>query len=146
MSIPPGPEGERPEQGPPYGQQPYGQAGYGYGPPAPRNGTGTAALVTGVIGLVMALAGFLLITLLVGIGLGIAAIVTGVIGRRRAARGEATNSGVAVAGIVLGVLAILACVAWLVFFGFALARASDCFTLPADEQQQCVIDTFRGTR
>ena len=38
---------------------------------------------------------------------GLAAIVLGVLGRGRAKRGEATNGGMALAGIVLGVLGLL---------------------------------------
>jgi hypothetical protein len=70
------------------------------GPPArPRNGFGTAALVTGIIGLVLAV-------LVIGLPFGVAAVVLGVIGLRLAGRGEATNRGVAIGGIVTGILAI----------------------------------------
>ena len=49
----------------------------------------------------------LLGVVLVGALFGLAAIVLGVIGRSRARRGEATNGGMALAGIILGVLGIL---------------------------------------
>ena len=54
------------------------------GSPAPRNGMGTAALVLGIVGLVLALP-------IIGLLPGIVAIVLGIIGVRRANRGEATN-------------------------------------------------------
>ena len=42
-----------------------------------------------------------------GIILGIVAVILGFVARGRVKRGEATNGGVAVAGIVLGILAII---------------------------------------
>ena len=64
-----------------------------------RNGIGTAALVFGVLG-------FLLAIVVVGGLLGIVAIVLGIIGLSRVRRGEATNRGSAIAGIALGVIAV----------------------------------------
>jgi len=97
-------------QGQPYGQQPYppqpqgqayGQQPYGsmppppYNPyPAPQSGNGlaVAALVCGLVGL-----------LIFNIILGPLAIVFGAIGRGRANRG-ASGGGMALAGIILGVV------------------------------------------
>jgi hypothetical protein len=85
-------------------------AGTGYGAPPPygapgggsptRNGTGTAALVLGIIGLVLSL-------FLIGGLIGIVAVILGVVGRRLAKRGEAANPGVALSGLILGIVAIL---------------------------------------
>jgi len=66
-----------------------------------RNGLGTAALVVGVIALLTS-------WLIFGGLLGIVAIILGVIGLGRVKRHEATNRGSAIAGIVLGVLGLLA--------------------------------------
>jgi Domain of unknown function (DUF4190) len=66
----------------------------------PRNGMGTAALILGVIGLVLAV-------VVIGGLLGLVAVVLGIVGLGRARRGEATNRGVAVAGIVTGALAVV---------------------------------------
>jgi hypothetical protein len=68
----------------------------------PRNGLGVAALIVGVCALIgsFSIAG--------GIVLGIVAVILGFVGRGRVRRGEATNGGVATAGIVLGVLGIIA--------------------------------------
>ncbi|MFD8555503.1 DUF4190 domain-containing protein [Streptomyces fradiae] len=74
-------------------------------PPAqPRNGLGTAALVLGIIGTVVAL-----IPLLFWLGaiLGVIALILGAVGMGRAKRGDATNRGVAIAGTVLGVVALI---------------------------------------
>ena len=42
-----------------------------------------------------------------GLVLGVVAIILGVLGLQRARRGEATNGGIAIAGIVLGILSII---------------------------------------
>lgn len=88
---------------PPYGQPPYATPGYGLpyqGVPAPRNGMGTAALVLGIIGVVLCWNP-------VGIILGILAVIFGGVGLGRAKRGEATNRGAAMAGLVLGIVAVV---------------------------------------
>lgn len=106
MSQPP-PSQPPPSQPPasPYeapGQPAYG-APYdsGYGPAAPRNGMGTAALVLGIIGLV------LFWTVVLGVILGVLALIFGIIGRKRATRHEASNGGVALAGAILGGVALV---------------------------------------
>lgn len=117
-SYPPPPENpeQRPGHGQPddpnqgYGQPAYpnqgygapGQPGYGYGEPArkPSNGMGWAALVLGILALLTGL-------FLIGALFGLIAIILGVIARGKVKRGEATNGGAAIAGIVLGVLGIL---------------------------------------
>jgi hypothetical protein len=67
----------------------------------PRNGFGVAALVLGIVAVVGCALNF------IAVGLGVAAIVLGVLGRNRAARGEATNGGMALAGLILGVTGAL---------------------------------------
>jgi hypothetical protein len=64
-----------------------------------RNGLGVASLACGLIGILLGQVPFLFL----GSGaLGILAIVFGIIGIRRAARGEASNRGIAVTGLVTG--------------------------------------------
>lgn len=92
---------------PPPPPQPY--AGYTPPPAGPKNGLGTAALVTAIVSLPAAL------SVVGGFLLGIAAIVLGFLGYRRAKRGEATNGGIAIAGIVLGVLGIVLSAAVIAF-------------------------------
>lgn len=91
-----------------YGYPAYpGYPGYGYGHPgwtgmgAPLNGFGTTALVLGIVSVVL----FCLWGL--GIVLGILALVFGFLGRGRAKRGQATNGGQALAGIILGAVGIV---------------------------------------
>jgi Domain of unknown function (DUF4190) len=72
--------------------------------PRPRNGIGAAALVIGVVSLVLAI--LVIFFPIAGI-LGIVAVVLGLVGMRRVSRGEATNRGQAVAGLVTGLVGIL---------------------------------------
>jgi hypothetical protein len=85
--------------GQPLPSYPAGPAGYGGWPgmqPMPDNGLGTASLVTGIISAI----GFCVAP--VALVMGVLAIVFGSIGRARVGRGEATNGGQALAGIICG--------------------------------------------
>jgi Domain of unknown function (DUF4190) len=86
-----------------YGQGPgYGQGlGYGAPPAPPRNGFGIAALVLGLLALVLSW------TIIGGIVFGILALIFGLLGRARAKRGESTNGGLSLAGVVLGIIGAL---------------------------------------
>jgi hypothetical protein len=99
------PGGYPPGGYPPPPQQPYG--GYQPPPTGPRNGLGVAALVLAILGLVFCW------TVIGGIMLGIVAVIIGIVGRGRAKRGEATNGGVALAGALLGVLAVIVSVVFI---------------------------------
>jgi hypothetical protein len=101
------PYGQQPYGQQPYGQQLYGQQPYGqYGYPQPQqqasNGLAIASLVCGI-------AGFLVF----GVVLGPLAVIFGAIGLSRANRG-ASGRGMAIAGLVLGVLATVIAIVLLV--------------------------------
>ncbi|HEY0559490.1 MAG TPA: DUF4190 domain-containing protein [Frankiaceae bacterium] len=66
-----------------------------------RNGFGVAALVLGILSIV----GFFLSW--IALILGVLAIVFGVLGRKRAQNREATNGGMATAGLVMGVVGVV---------------------------------------
>ncbi|RLU96629.1 hypothetical protein CTZ27_16540 [Streptomyces griseocarneus] len=104
----------------PGGQAPYGQGGFvpgsygypagaypnGWPPHAPNgpsagNGLGVAALVLGIVGTVLSP------TVLLGVVLGILAVVFGGIGRSKVRNGEADNGGQALAGLILGGVALV---------------------------------------
>ncbi|MFG2136310.1 DUF4190 domain-containing protein [Streptomyces sp. NPDC048650] len=70
-------------------------------PARPANGFGTAALVVGIAGALLG------VSVVPGFLLGGLAIALGTVGRARQGRGEATNGRAAVAGIVLGGVALL---------------------------------------
>jgi hypothetical protein len=94
--------GQQPGQYPT--QQPGQYPAAGYPAARRRNGMGTAALVLGVVGLVLVL---LLLFSPIGAFLGLLAVLFGILGLMRANRGEADNRGQAVAGLVTGGLALL---------------------------------------
>ena len=87
---------------------PQGPGQYSY---VPRNGMGTTALVMGLISFPLGLVPVILVW--ASIPLGVLAVIFGVIGVVRAVRAEATNKGSAIAGIVLGVLGVVASLFWI---------------------------------
>ncbi|MGX9791522.1 DUF4190 domain-containing protein [Mycobacterium sp. MMS18-G62] len=122
--------------------QPY--SGFAPPPTGPRNGLGIAALVIAIIALVFCWSVF------GGVILGLCAVIIGFVARGRVKRGEATNGGVAIAGIVLGFLAIIVSLIfvpiWIgVFDQVGGTDYVDCLSKAgSDEQaiQQCA-DQFR---
>ena len=99
---------DTPSDRPPYPTQPGQPPGQvpaaGYPAARRRNGMGTAALVIGVVAIVLVL---LLLFSPLGAFLGLLAVLFGIIGLMRANRGEADNRGQAVAGLVTGGIALL---------------------------------------
>ena len=85
---------------------------------AARNGFGVTALVLGIIGAV-----FCWIPGLGG-GLAVLAVIFGGLGYARARRGEANNPGMAIAGLVLGVVAFLIQVVVTAAIGSAASQLS----------------------
>jgi hypothetical protein len=112
----------------PGGPSPYGgYPGYpGYGPQGwntmqqgPANGFGVAAMVLGIVGVVMFCVWGL------GIIVGVLALVFGILGRKRARRGEANNGGMALAGIILGSIGIVVSAVFLGFIIWAIQHGND---------------------
>ncbi|WP_367825124.1 DUF4190 domain-containing protein [Streptomyces sp. LMG1-1-1.1] len=89
------------------GSGPYGVPAV----PVARTGLGVGSLVIGVAGLLFGIVPFLF---WLGGVMGVLALVLGIVGFGRANRGEATDRGQAVAGIVLGAVTIVVSAAWLV--------------------------------
>jgi Domain of unknown function (DUF4190) len=142
--TPPPPPGQPPGAG--YPAPPPMPYATGAPPPiAPRNGLGIAALVLAIVGLLMCW------TVVGGVILGIAAVVMGFIGRGRAKRGEADNGGVALAGVLLGFLSVLAGLVFIAIYLFFWVEVIgggdyvDCLNKAGQDataQQQCA-DQFR---
>ena len=84
-------------------------------PDTPRNEVGVASVILGLVG-------FITCWLMLGVPFGIAAVVTGDIARRRVTRGEANNPRTAVAGMVLGAIAIVAGLAAIGYYAQLDAR------------------------
>lgn len=89
-------------------------------PPPPRNGLGTASLVVGILALLCSWVPF------AGLAFGIVALATALAARRRVKRGQATNNGVATAGIVLSTLATIIGGAIAVFFLVMIIDYQNC--------------------
>ena len=99
---------DTPSDRPPYPTQPgpppgQGAAGYPTGTRR-RNGMGTAALVLGVVGMVLVV---LILFAPLGAFLGLLAVLFGILGIMRVNQGVADNRGQAVAGLVTGGLALV---------------------------------------
>ncbi|MBV9013093.1 MAG: DUF4190 domain-containing protein [Pseudonocardiales bacterium] len=135
-----------------YGQNPaeYAQgsasgAGYGAPPAPPRNGFGVAALVLGLLALLVSW------TVIGGIILGALALIFGLLGQARAKRGEATNGGMSIAGVVLGIIGLLIAIG-LIVLGVSLLNSpmgknyQQCIQQSGGDQvkvQQCVSEFGR---
>ncbi|MBT2509698.1 DUF4190 domain-containing protein [Streptomyces sp. ISL-98] len=109
---------------------PYGAGGYpgypGYagqpgwaGQQGPANGFGITAMVLGIIAVTFFCAYGL------GIILGILALIFGILGRKRVQRGEATNNGMAVAGIILGIVGFVLSAAFIGFIVWAIVEGQN---------------------
>lgn len=101
-----------------YGDQPQPQPG-AYGEPYranPKNGLGVAALIVAIVG---ALAFWVPV---LGLVLGVVGIVLAIIALRRVKKGVASNRGVALAALIVGILAavaglvVTALSAWVLWF------------------------------
>ena len=97
--------------------QPYGDAA---APQAPSNGLGVAGFVTGLIGLVLCWVPWF------GMLLGLVGIVLSGIGISQGKK-KGASTGLAIAGLVCGILAVLV---WIVLLAYVLSVASQFSTSP----------------
>jgi membrane-bound ClpP family serine protease len=105
-----------------------------------RNGIGTAALVIGVVALVLVV---LLLFSPLGAFLGLVAVVLGIVGLVRANRGEADNRGQAVTGLVTGGLALLIGIVVTISVGTWFATHTNDFRRFGDCMDNAVGDAAR---
>ena len=92
---------------------------------------GIAALVVAIIAL---------ISVVGGVVLGVVAVILGFLGWQKARRGEATNGGVAIAGIVLGILSIIEAIVVIVLSVWAFNEVGgtdymDCLSKAGSDQE-----------
>ena len=144
-ALPPDPYTAPPVEGPPRQQWPYGQSPEGYGGPptpgggwrpSPRNGFGIAALVLGIVSILLFPGP--------GIILGVLGIIFGVLGLRLISKGEARNTGMAITGIALSAIGLTL---GALVVGFAVKywpKIDDCLDqdrFPTSQQREdCVKD------
>jgi hypothetical protein len=86
-------------------------------PQTPRNGFGTAGFVLGLVGLFFS---FIPLIGVIAWPLVILGLIFSILGLRRASSGQATNKGLAIAGIVLSAIGLLVCILWAAVFGKAV--------------------------
>lgn len=146
----------QPNQGQPYqpGQQYAAQPYQGQQPVQARNGAGIAALVLGIFSVLSVW------TIIGGIVLGAAAIILGIVGRSQFKKRQATNGGVSLAGILLGIAGLIITIILIVvgvglFFNFGGRDFTDCLRDAGnsriaqdrcrDEFQQNIEDRFSVT-
>lgn len=135
------PPGYGAPQGPPaygapaYGAPAFGQAPGGFGGPggSPKNGFGIAALVLGILAVLTSF------TVVVGVLLGLLAIVFGVLGRGKVKKGLADNGGLALTGLLLGVLGLVISIVIAAAVGSLLSRGdfgslTECLEQAGDDQ------------
>lgn len=97
-----------------YGDQPQPQPG-AYGEPystRPKNGLAVVALVFGIVALLVCWIP------VVGLVLAVVGLILGIVGLRRARKGLATNRGVALGAVVVGVVATVASLVATVLIGW----------------------------
>ncbi|MGH3812224.1 MAG: DUF4352 domain-containing protein [Pseudonocardiaceae bacterium] len=101
-----------PYQQPQQPQQPPGQ---------PKNGLGTAGFILGLIGAIFSL---IPIIGVIAWFLVIPGLVLAAVGFARTRKGEATNAGLAIAGIVLSLVGLLFCILYAAAFATAVSDAT----------------------
>ncbi|KAA2264943.1 DUF4190 domain-containing protein [Solihabitans fulvus] len=102
-------------------------------PSQPRNGLGTAGFVTGLIGLVFSP---IPIVGMIAWPLVIVGLVLSALGVSRAVKGEATNKGLSIAGLVVSVVGLVICILWVVAFG----KAADDLNKAANSEATVVYE------
>lgn len=139
MPVPPGdqdPDGREPVGQAPWSPGPWGpaashwQSGYPVPTAQARNGMGVTALVLGIVSVLLGLTVILFwVTWLPAL----LAVIFGFVGLSHARKGLATNRGMALAGVILGVVGVLIAVGGGVFTVVTVKEVADDARAKADE-------------
>ena len=124
------------QQQPPGGYPPPGQQQPPYGQQPPTNGMAVAALVLGIVGAVF---GLLPLTFWIAIPCGILALIFGIVSWRKANKGFG-RKGMAIAGTILGAIAIVLGVAGIFIIDDAVDDVDDSFQELEEELDQELED------
>lgn len=124
--------------------QPIPNYGGGYPAPQRNNGMAIASLIVGILS-IPACFGYGL-----GLVMGIVAIVLGVLARKKVKLGQAGQGGLALGGIITGIVGVVLgaiFLAMVVFaFGMFGSAISDCATISDPiQQQQCIEDNVSSS-
>ena len=107
---------------PQYGQPQYAQQQYGGAPPQ-GNGLAVAALVLGILGVILAF--IPLLGVVAGVLFGLPAVICGGLGLSKAKQPGRGGKGMAIAGLVLGVIAIILGILQATLWGAAVNTVTD---------------------
>ncbi|CRK61213.1 hypothetical protein [Alloactinosynnema sp. L-07] len=88
----------------------------------PRNGLGTAGFVVGLIGMLFA---FVPIVGVIAWPMVIVGLILSIVGVVLAGKRQATNRGMAIAGVVVSAIGLVVCVIWAVAFANAVNEAAN---------------------
>ena len=110
------------------------------GPQEDNNGVALGAMVTGIISLILAIVGFLVLPLLLAVPGGIVAIVLGIMGRKRAKAGAA-RAGQALTGLLTGVAAIVVSGVWIAVVVVLGSTFLEEFSDEFAELEACIEET-----
>ncbi|MEX2551277.1 MAG: hypothetical protein WD638_13735 [Nitriliruptoraceae bacterium] len=150
---PPPPPGGQPTPPPPDASPPaWGSSTPNAGTPAwggpaggaaaqgDNNGVALGAMVTGLISLILAIIGFLLLPILLSVPGGIVAILLGILGRKRAKAGAA-GAGQALAGLLTGIAAIVVSGVWIAMVVVLGSTFLEEFSDEFAELEACIEET-----
>ncbi|MGW4199969.1 DUF4190 domain-containing protein [Streptomyces sp. NPDC004726] len=98
----------------------------------PQNNMGVASLVLGILSVAL-----FCVYGIVGLVLGVLALIFGVIGRKRVSRGQATNPGQALAGIILGSIGLVIALIFIAFMIWAIVETGI--------EEESGVDEYDGT-
>ncbi|NAZ73957.1 hypothetical protein GTQ99_00730 [Kineococcus sp. T13] len=115
----------------------------------PKNGTGTAALVLGILAVVFAF--IPLVGIVLGPIFGLIAIILGILGMKRANARVASNKGASIAGLVLGIIGVVIAIIAAVIASAVVASvdeavesaapSSSATAAPAQETQDVLVNS-----
>jgi hypothetical protein len=88
----------------------------------PSNGLGTSGFVLGLIGLIFS---FIPVIGMIAWPLVILGIIFSAIGLNKAAKGRATNKGLAITGLVVSIIGLVICIVWAVAFKEAVDEVNE---------------------
>jgi Domain of unknown function (DUF4190) len=104
---------------------------YGAAPQKQQNIFGILSLVLGIVSIVVC-------CFYAGVWAGIPAIVLGVIGMNKAKRGQASNRGLALTGVILGAIGVVILVGLLAFAGSDTGQCLQDAACDPEAAQACV--------
>ena len=105
--------------------------------PKPSAALAITALVLGIFAFFTGL-------LFIGGALGLVSVILGIISLKKVKAGTASGKGMAITGIILGALGIIATIGMIIFFTWAAAEAQNCVNTGVRNSDGSVTCTING--